>query len=148
MQVQRWMSSPVITVTPDCPATLAFQRMLENQIRRLVVVDEDESVIGIVTDRDLRSVAFAHLTARQTLGERQQSPARVDDITVSDLMTREVIAVAPDTDVRDAALLMHNHKINGLPVMVGDRAVGMITVHDLMEILVARLTAEKKGATS
>jgi acetoin utilization protein AcuB len=141
------MSSPVITITPDCPATLAFQRMLENQIRRLVVVDEDESVIGIVTDRDLRTVAFAHLTARQSLAEQQQARARADDITVADVMTRDVIAVGPDTDVRDAALLMHNHKINGVPVLVGNRAVGMITVHDLMEILVARLTAEKKGAT-
>jgi acetoin utilization protein AcuB len=136
MQVQQWMSSPVITVGPDCPAVLAFQRMLERQIRRLAVVDEEDEIMGMVTDRDLRSVAFASLIGRD-LGALR--PA-ADDFLVGDLMSREVISVTPETDVREAALLMHNHKIGGLPVMVGRKAVGIITVHDLMEILVAALS--------
>jgi acetoin utilization protein AcuB len=148
MQVARWMTSPVITVLPDCPATIAFQRMMENQIRRLVVVDEDDEVIGIVTDRDLRAVVFAGL-APNSLPPRE--PARGtrragDDYTVADLMSKEVVAVDPQTDVREAALLMHNHKFGGLPVLEGRKAVGMITVQDLMEILVAQLSSGQKGA--
>lgn len=141
MKVKTWMSSPVITVDPDCPAVLAFRKMVENQIRRLVVTDADENVLGIVTDRDLRGAVFASVNSGAALDD--VSPV---DLTVESLMSRETISVTPESDVKDAALLMHNHKIGGLPVVVGGKAVGMITVQDLMEILVASLDDETESS--
>jgi CBS domain-containing protein len=143
MKVKTWMSSPVITVDPDCPAVLAFRKMVENQIRRLVVTDSDDNLLGIITDRDLRGVVYASVNGSSTGGG--PSPA---DVTVESLMTPDVISVTPATDVKDAALLMHNHKISGLPVVVGGKAVGMITVQDLMEILVASLDGEAERSAS
>jgi acetoin utilization protein AcuB len=140
MKVKTWMSSPVITVDPDCPAIMAFRKMVENQIRRLVVTDPDENVLGIITDRDLRGVVFASVNG----GGDDSAP----DFTVESLMNSEVISVTPDGDVKHAALLMHNHKIGGLPVVVGGKAVGMITTQDLMEILVASLDSEAEPSAS
>jgi acetoin utilization protein AcuB len=131
MQVQRWMTQPVVTVHEDCPAVLAFRKMHEHQIRRLPVVDEDGALVGIVADRDLRGAALAVMNGDSAQGDEEK--------LVRDFMTREVITVTPKDDVRDAALTMLSNRFTGLPVMDGGKLVGMITVTDLMEILVGAL---------
>ena len=131
MQVQRWMTEPVVTVHEDCPAVLAFRKMHENQIRRLPVVDEDGALVGIIADRDLRGAALSVLNGT--------APNDDEEKLVRDLLTREVVTVGPKDDVRDAALTMLSNRFTGMPVMDGGRLVGMITVTDLMEILVGAL---------
>jgi len=131
MQVQRWMTQPVVTVHEDCPGVLAFRKMHDHQIRRLPVVDEDGALVGIVADRDLRGAALAELNGNAGKNE--------DERLVRDYMTREVVTVSPVDDVRDVALTMLSNRFTGLPVMDGGRLVGMITVTDLMEILVGAL---------
>jgi acetoin utilization protein AcuB len=145
MQVKRWMTTPVITVPEDCPAVLAFRKMLENQIRRLPVVDEDGALVGIVTDRDLRGLAL------QTMDhdpELTSAEVQENELRVTDVMTTDVITVASGDDVRDAALRMLNNRFTGLPVVDGGALVGIITVHDLMEVLVAALEREEKARSA
>lgn len=140
MQVKRWMSHPVITVHEDCPAVLAFRKMLENQIRRMPVVDEDGALVGIVADRDLRGLAL------QAMNDNPEAHRPTDaEVRVKDRMTTKVTTVKPDDDVREAALLMLSNRFTGLPVMDGPKLVGMITVTDLMEILVAALENKEKA---
>jgi CBS domain-containing protein len=135
MNVERWMSSPAITVTPDIPASLALRKMMEYEIRRMPVVDEDGHLEGLVTDRDLRGVLYPwslpHLS-------RPYEPSP-DDPPVREVMRKAVAVVTPRDGIRDVARLMHDLKVTGLPVVEGRRCVGVITVQDLLEVLVAAL---------
>jgi len=142
MLVKRWMTTPVLTVPEDCPAVLAFRKMLENQIRRLPVLDEDGALVGLVTDRDLRSLALQTMDHDPALTSAE---VEANGLRVKDVMVTEVITVAPDDDVRDAALRMLNNHFTGLPVVEHGALVGIITVHDLMEILVAALEREERA---
>jgi acetoin utilization protein AcuB len=135
MRVERWMTTPVVTVSPDCPALAAYRKMLEHQFRRLPVVNDDGGLIGVVTDRDLRGILLPS-GLPDARGEYREF---AHDVTVSEVMSTDPLTVEPHTDVRQAALLMHNHKISGLPVVDGGRCVGIITAEDLMEILVSVL---------
>ena len=135
MKVSRWMSSPAITVPPDVPATLALRKMMENEIRRLPVVDEEEGVLGIVSDRDLRTIL-------PPLGlPRARGPytGTGEDPPVHKAMRHAVAVVTPEDDIRHALSLMHDLRISGLPVVKGRECVGVITVTDLLEVLAAAL---------
>jgi acetoin utilization protein AcuB len=135
VKVERWMTSPALTVTPDIPASLALRKMMENEIRRLPVVDDDGDLLGLVTDRDLRQALPPHGIPRLAETYRPGS----DDPPVGDIMLRAVAVVAPTDNIRDAAELMHNHRITGLPVVQGRRCVGVLTVQDLLEVLLVAL---------
>ncbi|MBZ0267435.1 CBS domain-containing protein [bacterium] len=135
MKVERWMTSPAITVTPDVPVSLALRKMMEHEIRRLPVVDEDGDLVGLVTDRDLRQALPPHEIPRAS-GEYR--PA-ADEPTVEEWMLRGVAVVAPEDNLREAIEVMHDQRITGLPVVRGRKCVGVITVQDLMEVLLVAL---------
>jgi len=135
MKVERWMSSPAITVTPDIPASLALRKMMENEIRRLPVVDEEDQLLGLVTDRDLRGVLFPWAMPHPS---RAYEPSP-EDPPVQNVMRKSIAVVTPRDSIRDVARLMHDLKVTGLPVVEGRRCVGVITVQDLLEVLVAAL---------
>jgi acetoin utilization protein AcuB len=135
MKVSRWMSSPAITVPPDVPASLALRKMLENEIRRLPVVDEEQGVLGIVSDRDLRTILppFGLPRAHGPYTGTEEDPP------VHQVMRHAVAVVTPEDDIRHAVSLMHDLRISGLPVVRGRECVGVITVTDLLEVLSAAL---------
>jgi len=120
MLVKERMSPRPITTHPG--ASLAEARALLDQyrIRHLPVVEEGR-LVGIITDRDLRSAASA---------------ASLEQGTVGEAMTRNVITVAPETPVQEAAKLMVSHRIGGLPVLKGGALVGIITETDLLKAFV------------
>ena len=130
-------SRPVITIAPDAPAREAGELMRVEKIRHLPVVDADGRLAGIVTDRDLRQVIFDP-SIRERLGAAADALAGV---LVREVMTWGAVTVHPDSDVRDAALLMHELKIGALPVVDNGRVVGIVTEHDLMAALVEALRA-------
>jgi len=135
MKVEQWMSSPAVTVPPDVPASLALRKMMEYEIRRLPVVDEDGDLVGLVTDRDLRQVLPPHRIPRTAEAYRPGD----EDPEVRTVMQRAVAVVAPSDGIRAAIELMHDRKITGLPVVQGRRCVGVITVQDVMEILLVAM---------
>lgn len=135
MRIERWMSSPAITIEADIPASLALRKMLEHEIRRLPVVDDAGQLLGLVTDRDLRGVLDPWSVPHPS---RAYEPS-ASDPAVRDVMRKAVAVVTPRDSVREAARLMHDLKVTGLPVVEGRRCVGVITVQDLLEVLVAAL---------
>lgn len=135
MRIERWMSSPAITIEPDIPASLALRKMLEHEIRRLPVVDDEGRLLGLVTDRDLRGALEPWSVPHPA---RAYEPPASDPL-VRDVMRKAVAVVTPRDSVREAARLMHDLKVTGLPVVEGRRCVGVITVQDLLEVLVAAL---------
>jgi acetoin utilization protein AcuB/CBS domain-containing protein len=131
--VQYWMRSPVITVTPETQLTEALALMHEHSIRRLPVSDALGKLCGIITAGDIRGANVLRLIdvdIRDLVASLQRTQ-------VLEVMTQEPIAITSESTIREAALLMLDNKIGGLPV-VNERneVVGIITESDLFEALV------------
>jgi acetoin utilization protein AcuB len=130
MIVREHMSQPVFEVAPTTPVAAAMKLIREKHIRRLPVV-EDGSLVGIISERDLLRAE----PSPATLLSVWEIPELLERMLVRDLMTRDVITVAPETPIQVAAQLMVDHKIGGLPVEEpGGRVVGMITETDIFRV--------------
>lgn len=130
MRVKILMSPVVISVPGTTPVLEARALMLKKGIRHLLVV-EDGRIYGMVTDRDIRLNLPSPATSL-TVWEVNYLLAR---LTVAEVMTKSVIVVDPERDAREAARIMIDHKIGALPVMEGERLVGIVTETDLLRAL-------------
>jgi CBS domain-containing protein len=119
MLVRQVMKRRVIAVKPDLTIREACRIMSQFRIGSVVVVAEGR-IAGILTERDVL-IAIAG-------GKRPEA------VRVADVMTRDVITIAPSQTVEDAAELMARHKIKKLPVVEAGRLVGMVTASDLAVI--------------
>ncbi len=139
MFVSDVMTAHPVTIGPDDTLRTAINRMKENECRRLPVVNQSGSLIGIITDRDTRLA----LHSPYVLHERWQDEALLDNISVRICMTPTPITVEPTTDISDAVSLMLRHHIGGLPVLLGETVVGIITTTDVMTAFIRRLQRER-----
>ncbi len=125
MIVRKHMSAPPITISHDTDFKAAMGLMQQHRIRRLPVVDARGALAGIVAERDLLVAADRYLS----------SP-----VEVARIMTRQVVTVGEATPILQAATLMIERKIGGLPVLDASRQVlGIITETDLLKALAAIL---------
>lgn len=132
MNVRKHMSAPPITISDDTDFKSALGLMQKHRIRRLPVLSAGGVLTGIVAERDLLVAADRYLS----------SP-----VDVARIMTRQVVTVGDTTPVVDAAILMIERKIGGLPVVNSSQQVlGIITETDLLKALVAILQLEKQSA--
>lgn len=130
--VDQWMSSPVITITPDTSISEAHQLMKDKQIRRLVVVNKHNQMVGIITLGDVREASPSDATTL-SIWELNYLWSQ---LKVEKVMTRNVLSVEPDDKIVRAAEIMLTHKISGLPVLDDDRkVVGILTESDVFEML-------------
>jgi len=141
MLVGERMSTPVITVSPETSMPEAFDRMHKEHIRRLPVVDKSGALVGIVAEADLLKASPSEGTSL-SIHELKYLLGR---ITVAHLMTKPVITVSEDTPLEEAARVMVDHEIGGLPVMRGTEVVGIITETTLFRIFMELLGARKAG---
>jgi acetoin utilization protein AcuB len=125
------MTGAPITVSPDTPVFEARQLMLKERIRHLLVTD-DSKLAGIVTDRDIRLNLPSQATSL-SVWEVNYLLAR---LTVGKVMSRTVITVGPEKEAHDAARLMLEHKIGAVPVVEGERLLGIITETDVLRAFV------------
>lgn len=140
MLVKERMSTPVITFEPDLPIMQALDIMRKNRIRRAPVV-KNGKVIGIVSERDLLNAAPSDATSL-SVWELNYLLAK---ITVSEIMSKKVVSVSGDTPIEEAAYLMDENKIGGLPVMANGDLVGLITETDLFRIFLELMSARQAG---
>jgi CBS domain-containing protein len=126
------MSTPPVLVQPTTTLAEAEQIMQHRHVRRLPVV-EHEQLIGIITWGDLRAAQPSSATTLSIYEWR----ALLERATVAACMTRDPVTILPDATVLAAAQLMLDHKIGGLPVVVDQRVVGVITESDLFRLLLA-----------
>ena len=131
MRVSDLMSRIVISTPATTPVLEARALMQQERIRHLVVVG-DGRLQGIVTDRDIRLNMPSPATSL-SVWEVNHLLAR---LTVDKVMTRAVITIDPDRDAREAAWIMVDHKIGALPVLEGERLLGIITETDLLRAFV------------
>jgi acetoin utilization protein AcuB len=139
--VRERMSTQPVTIPADTPITEALRAMRQGGVRRMPVLDEEGKLVGIVSEKDLLYASPSPATSL-TVSEMHYL---LSHLLVSALMTTEVITVVPDTPVEEAARIMADHKIGGLPVMEGDRLVGIITETDVFTVLLEMFGAREKG---
>ena len=129
------MTPAPFTVAPSLSVLEARSEMTRRSIRHLLVTDHSV-LVGIVTDRDIR-LALPSPATSLSIWEVNYLVAR---LTVGEIMTKTVITVDPDRDIRDAARLMIEHKIGALPVALGGRLLGIVTETDLLRALALGVT--------
>lgn len=121
MKLSSYMSETPVTINSDVDYREAFDIMHDKDLHHLPVVDADGKVVGILTQRDLQ------LAARHF---------READVDVSDVMHTPVVTISPDEPLYSAAERMIEGRLGGLPVVEGDRIVGVVTERDLLRALV------------
>jgi acetoin utilization protein AcuB len=140
MLVGERMSHPVITIPPDLPIVDVLNLMKRERIRRTPVV-KDGKLVGIVSDKDLLNASPSPATSLSVW----EMNYLLSKITVRDVMTRQVMTVSEDTAIEQAARIMADNKIGGLPVMQGEKLVGIITETDLFKIFLELMGARESG---
>lgn len=141
MLVRERMSCTPVTVTADVPINEALRLMRDRQVRRLPVLDEDGNLIGIVSEKDLLYASPSPATSLSIY----EMHYLLSQLRIQELMAKEVITVSPDTLLEEAARIMVDHKIGGLPVTEGRKLVGIITQTDIFEVLLEQFGARQKG---
>jgi acetoin utilization protein AcuB len=134
MRVQDLMTRSLVTAPPETSVIDARALMGRRRIRHLVVTDERDDLLGIVTDRDIR----LNLPSPATTLSVWEMNHLLSRLSVGEIMTKSVITVGPECDVREAAWLMVEHKIGALPVLHDGRLTGIVTESDLLQALAAR----------
>ncbi len=140
MFVGERMSHPVIFLTPDMPVHDALDLFKKERIRRAPVV-KDGKLVGIVSEKDLLNASPSPATTLSIW----EMHYLLSKITVAEVMTKNVITVTEDTPIEEAARIMADNKIGGLPVMRDGQVVGIITETDLFKIFLELMGARQKG---
>jgi CBS domain-containing protein len=114
----------IISISPDASVLDAITLMADKSIGSLLVMDDDEKLLGIVTERDYaRKVIIKGRSSRET--------------KVSEIMSTDVMTAAVDNRVDQCMELMTNRKIRHLPVVDGNQVVGLISIGDLVQAIIA-----------
>ena len=131
--VRDWMSSDVITIGPEMTLPQAHQLMAKEEIRRLPVVDKEGRLIGIVSLGDVRSAEPSPATSLSVW----ELNYLLTTLTIAKIMTPHPFAITPDATLAEAARMMLEHRISGLPVVDDERhVIGIITESDIFAMVV------------
>lgn len=137
MKVFDVMSKDPLTVSPSDTVGKAEELMYENHYRQLPVV-ENKQLIGIVSDRDIRS-----FLAQPSFVEPEKR-ARALRTKVNEIMTAKPLTVSPEDDLREAVELLIEEKIGGIPVVdETEGLVGIVTYVDVLRFFLNRLEDEQ-----
>lgn len=135
------MTHPVITVHPDLPITDALNLMRKDDISRLPVVDKRGRLVGIVSEKDLLHAAPSSATSLSVW----ELNYLLSKIIVKDTMQAKVVTVSADTPIEEAARIMIDNAVHGLPVMKAGKLVGIITETDIFKVFLEMLGAREAG---
>ena len=141
MLVRERMSKNPVTTTPDTSVTDALRLMREKKVRRLPVMDTHGKLVGIVADQDLLYATPSPVSSL-SVWEMNYLLAK---LKVEEVMTRQVTTVTEDTPVEEAARIMVDNKIGGLPVMRDGQLAGIVTETDLFKAFLELLGARQPG---
>ena len=141
MLVKERMSHPVITVHPEIPIQEAQALMKKERMRRFPVVNKRGRLVGIVSETDILHASPSDATSLSIW----EANYLLSKIIVKNVMTQNVITISTDTPIEEAARIMADNKIGGLPVVGDDEVVGVITETDLFKIFLELMGAREPG---
>ena len=130
MFVSRSMTRKVVTISRDADILDAQEKMTENRIRHLPVVDGKDRLIGVVTDRDIRSALPYSIFKGPDCNKARE---KITSLTVGDIMTENPFYISPLDTIQDTLLLIEQKRVGAFPVVdENGKLVGIISVRDLL----------------
>lgn len=127
-----WSPLRLITAEPDSTISQAAQRMAHYNVGVVVVMDADDQVAGVLSERDI-------------VKGLSGADGDVENILVADLMTESVISVSPTDSLVDAVIAMNTHGIRHLIVMQAGKPVGVISIRDVLRVFAKELLQVDTG---
>jgi acetoin utilization protein AcuB len=140
MLVDQRMSHRVISVPPEMPVLEALALFKKNQLRRAPVM-KDGKMVGIISESDVLNASPSSVTTLSVW----EINYLMSKVTVKQVMTKKVITIEVGTPIEDAARIMVDAKIGGMPVTRAGKIVGMITETDLFKVFLELMGAREKG---
>ncbi len=141
MLVRNWMSKNLVSIAPDESMAKANRLLSDNHIGRLPVIDDRGNLVGIVSDRDLKRAGASDATSLDV----HELAYLLTKVKVSDIMTANPLTIREYETIDEAAQLMLENKISGLPVENDlGKVVAVLTQNDIFLALV-RLTGVQRG---
>jgi acetoin utilization protein AcuB len=142
------MTSPAITIGPDVGVQDALAMMRRDKVRRYPVVDRHGNLIGIISEKDLLNASPSEATTLSVW----EINYLLSKLTIEKVMTKDVITITRDTPIEEAARIMADNKVGGLPVVDsqktgagGNKVVGIVTETNLFRIFLELFGARAKG---
>jgi acetoin utilization protein AcuB len=128
VQVREFMTKDPVTLRQDDLLRQAVEVVMVRRIRHIPVLDDEGSLVGIVTDRDVQGTLPSPLSAAAP----EEYEALLETTPLARIMTRNVITIGPDDLAAEAVETLLADRIDGLPVIENDRLVGIFTVRDAL----------------
>lgn len=141
MTVRSIMTSNPFTIGADEPVTEAQALMRREHVHRLPVLDKHNRLVGIITEKDL---LYASPSPATTLNVYEMSNL-LSKLKVSKVMTREVLTTGPSDLIEDAARVMTDHDIGGLPVVDNGTLVGIVSESDIFRLMIDLFGTRRRG---
>jgi acetoin utilization protein AcuB len=132
IKVADWMTETVLAVEIYDSISVARQLMAKHRVNQLPVIENDR-LMGIVTDRDIRD---AYPTS-MLIGRTKEIDKFAESYTVEEVMTHDVFTVEPETPLATAVALLRHHRIGSLPVVKAKQLVGIITRSDILDFVLS-----------
>ena len=124
MIVRHWMSTDLVTIRKEASIQEAMALMKRESIRHLPVVDQKMNLLGWITDADLRGVLIASM---------------LEELTLEDVMIRKPFTIHPEMALEEAARILLDKRVGGLPIVKNGTLVGVITVSDILSAFITFL---------
>lgn len=143
MFIDKSMTKNVISVHPDTSLLEARELLKNHRIRHLPVVEKDRTVVGIITDRDVRTALPSPFLGEE---ETRKGLERFEGLKVKDIMTRDPVTISPMNTLEDVILLMQKMRVGAFPVVDQEGKLrGIISIRDLMRAFINVLGIEEAG---
>ena len=141
MTVKRMMKKNPITTTAETSIVDVADILKENHIHRLPVLDKKGKLIGVITEKDILHASPSPVSSLSVY----EMPYMLSRLKVSNLMTKDVRTIDPDTTVEEAAKIMVDDDLSCLPVIEGDKLVGIVSKSDMFKVLYELFGSLVKG---
>lgn len=143
MFISKVMTKNVVTIDKNADISQAHEKMFKHHFRHLPVVDENNLLVGIVTDRDIRSALPSSPLADEDSRKEWKS---FSELKMKDIMTKDPVTISPLDTIQDALLLLHKKHFGALPVVDDQgKPIGIISVRDLLREFINVLGLEEPG---
>ncbi len=141
MIIERRMTRNPVTATPDMSISEASSLMKQEKVHRLPVLDKDKKLVGLITEKDL---LYASPSPASSLSIHEMAYL-LSKLTVKKLMSKNVVTINKDTTVEEAARMMVDQDLSCLPVLEGDKLIGIVSKSDMFKILLELFGARHFG---
>ncbi len=141
MLVKDRMTVNPVSVNPNTVVSEALRAMRQNNVRRMPVLDRKDRLVGIISEKDLLYASPSPATSLNVY----EIGYLLSNLKIKEIMAKDIITVTEDAPLEEAARIMIDNSVSGLPVMQGDKVVGIITETDIFKTLVEMMGGRDAG---